>query len=43
VMVTHNLDLVADSDRVIRLHDGRVEVPVNPSPPCDVLVMQEHV
>jgi lipoprotein-releasing system ATP-binding protein len=43
VMVTHNLDLVADSDRVIRLHDGRVEVPVNPSPPCDVLVMQENV
>jgi lipoprotein-releasing system ATP-binding protein len=43
VMVTHNLDLVADSDRVIRLHDGRVEIPVNPSPPRDVLVMQEHV
>jgi lipoprotein-releasing system ATP-binding protein len=40
VMVTHNLDLVADSDRVIRLHDGRVEV--NPAPACDVLVMQEH-
>jgi lipoprotein-releasing system ATP-binding protein len=43
VMVTHNLDLVENGDRVIRLHDGRVEVPVNPVPPCDVLVMQEHV
>jgi lipoprotein-releasing system ATP-binding protein len=42
VMVTHNLDLVENGDRVIRLHDGRVEVPVNPSSPCDVLEMQEH-
>ena len=42
VMVTHNLDLVENGDRVIRLHDGRVEVPVNPSPQCDVLEMQEH-
>jgi lipoprotein-releasing system ATP-binding protein len=25
VMVTHNLDLVADTDRVVRLTDGRVE------------------
>jgi lipoprotein-releasing system ATP-binding protein len=42
VMVTHNLELVADSDRVIRLHDGRVEIPANPGAPCDVLVMHEH-
>ena len=27
VMVTHNLDLVHDTDRVIRLQDGRVEIP----------------
>jgi ABC-type lipoprotein export system ATPase subunit len=25
IMVTHNLDLVADTDRVVRLVDGRVE------------------
>jgi len=25
VMVTHNFDLIADSDRVVRLQDGRVE------------------
>jgi lipoprotein-releasing system ATP-binding protein len=27
IMVTHNLDLVADTDRVVRLVDGRVEGP----------------
>jgi lipoprotein-releasing system ATP-binding protein len=27
VMVTHNLDLVHDTDRVVRLFDGRVEAP----------------
>jgi lipoprotein-releasing system ATP-binding protein len=27
VMVTHNLDLVHDTDRVVRLFDGRVETP----------------
>ena len=26
-MVTHNLDLVHDTDRVVRLFDGRVETP----------------
>ena len=26
-MVTHNLDLVHDTDRVVRLTDGRVEPP----------------
>ena len=26
IMVTHNLDLVADTDRVVRLTDGRVEL-----------------
>jgi lipoprotein-releasing system ATP-binding protein len=29
VMVTHNLDLVHDTDRVVRLLDGRVERPEN--------------
>jgi lipoprotein-releasing system ATP-binding protein len=28
IMVTHNLDIVAETDRVIRLTDGRVEAPV---------------
>ena len=37
VMVTHNLDLVAEGDRLIRLHDGRVERPESPIPTCDVL------
>ena len=27
IMVTHNLELVAESDRVVRLHQGRVEQP----------------
>jgi len=31
IMVTHNLDLVAGTDRVVRLVDGRVEES-NPSP-----------
>ena len=26
IMVTHNLDIVADTDRVVRLVEGRVEV-----------------
>jgi len=26
IMVTHNLDLVADTDRVVRLVEGRVEL-----------------
>jgi hypothetical protein len=30
-MVTHNLDLVAGTDRVVRLVDGRVEE-TDPSP-----------
>src|SRR5262245_18405711 len=30
IMVTHNLDLVADSDRVVRLVDGRIEPPLAP-------------
>jgi lipoprotein-releasing system ATP-binding protein len=30
VMVTHNLDLVADTDRVIRLTDGQVDKGVEP-------------
>jgi ABC-type lipoprotein export system ATPase subunit len=31
IMVTHNLDLVAGTDRVVRLVDGRVEES-DPSP-----------
>jgi lipoprotein-releasing system ATP-binding protein len=27
IMVTHNLDIVADTDRVVRLSNGRVEMP----------------
>ena len=38
IMVTHNLDIVAETDRVVRLVQGRVEVPaegVLPFPgPC---------
>jgi len=38
VMVTHNLDLVHDTDRVIRLQDGRVEIPdKNSLPTFDTL------
>jgi lipoprotein-releasing system ATP-binding protein len=33
VMVTHNLELVHDTDRVVRLFDGRVEAPEKISPP----------
>ncbi len=32
VMVTHNLELVADTDRVIRLQDGLIEAPPTPLP-----------
>ena len=31
IMVTHNLDLVADTDRVVRLVQGRVEEPLAPA------------
>jgi hypothetical protein len=27
-MVTHNLDIVAETDRVVRMVEGRVETPV---------------
>jgi hypothetical protein len=37
-MVTHNLDLVADNDRVIRLLDGRIDPAVLPAPPTPQLV-----
>jgi lipoprotein-releasing system ATP-binding protein len=33
IMVTHNLELVADTDRVIRLLDGRIDAAVLPAPP----------
>ena len=32
VMVTHNMDLVADTDRVVRLVDGRIDA--NSDAPC---------
>jgi lipoprotein-releasing system ATP-binding protein len=41
IMVTHNLDIVADSDRVVRLVEGRVETPadkVNLIPECRLQV-----
>src|SRR5437879_5047550 len=34
VMVTHNLDLVADTDRVVRLADGRIETERNSGTAC---------
>lgn len=34
VMVTHNLDLVHDTDRVVRITDGRIEQPEKISPPA---------
>jgi ABC-type lipoprotein export system ATPase subunit len=34
VMVTHNLDLVHDTDRVVKLVDGKVESPEKISPPA---------
>ncbi len=34
VMVTHNLDLVADTDRVVRLADGRVETEQQSAAQC---------
>jgi lipoprotein-releasing system ATP-binding protein len=34
VMVTHNLDLAQDSDRVVKLVDGRIETPEKISPPA---------
>lgn len=34
VMVTHNLDLVHDTDRVVRMTDGRIEQPEKISPPA---------
>jgi lipoprotein-releasing system ATP-binding protein len=32
IMVTHNLDIVAETDRVVRLFEGRVEEPAPKSP-----------
>jgi ABC-type lipoprotein export system ATPase subunit len=33
IMVTHNLDLVHDTDRVVRLTDGRIEAEgISPGP-----------
>jgi lipoprotein-releasing system ATP-binding protein len=34
IMVTHNLELVADTDRVIRLLDGRIDSAVLPALPA---------
>ncbi len=36
VMVTHNLDLVAETDRVVRLRDGRIETEPISEPPYTV-------
>jgi lipoprotein-releasing system ATP-binding protein len=33
VMVTHNLDLVHDTDRVVRITDGKIETPEKIAPP----------
>jgi lipoprotein-releasing system ATP-binding protein len=37
IMVTHNLELVADTDRVIRLLDGRIDSAVLPAQPAPQL------
>jgi lipoprotein-releasing system ATP-binding protein len=38
VMVTHNLELVADTDRVVRLADGRIETERISGAPCSAAV-----
>jgi lipoprotein-releasing system ATP-binding protein len=38
IMVTHNLELVAETDRVIRLLDGRIDAVALPPPPAPQLV-----
>jgi lipoprotein-releasing system ATP-binding protein len=38
IMVTHNLELVADTDRIVRLLDGRVDNAVLPALPLPQLV-----
>ena len=34
IMVTHNLDIVSETDRVVRLVDGRIDNPTADSPPA---------
>jgi lipoprotein-releasing system ATP-binding protein len=36
IMVTHNLEIVAESDRVVRLVEGRVEAATGPIPECEL-------
>jgi len=36
IMVTHNLDIIAETDRVVRLVAGRVEGPTPPAALCGV-------
>ena len=41
VMVTHNLELIRDTDRVVRMVNGRVEVDRNSDAPFAVAGMGE--
>jgi len=38
VMVTHNMDLVADTDRVVRIADGKIECEGISAAPCAAAV-----
>jgi lipoprotein-releasing system ATP-binding protein len=40
IMVTHNLDIVTETDRVVRLVEGRVENDKTESPPFDAAIMR---
>jgi ABC-type transport system involved in cytochrome bd biosynthesis fused ATPase/permease subunit len=37
IMVTHNLEIIAETDRVVRLVNGRIEEPSEPMSPYSTL------